>query len=127
MRGHQQLIQMRLGGVVPAYGVEVETGPTSSGWPEQWAALHAKHGVHSPKAYVHISPVDRLERIDLRWVVGIEARVEGTDAARVEAVMEALTGAGASRVIGIVFMPRPGGETEAVEIIDSKGVASWCK
>ena len=127
MRGHHQLIAMRLKGVVPTYGVEVETDHTCSDWPEQWAQLHVRHGIHSPKAYVHIDPHDRLERLDLRWVVGLEVRVEGTVATRVEAVMDALSRAGATRAIGIVFMPRPGGETEAIEIIDSKGVASWCK
>lgn len=127
MRGHQALIQMRLNGWVPLFGVEVETDARCSGWPEQWPQLHAKHGIHSPRAYVHIAPDDRLAGLDLRWVHGLEARVEGMASARVEAVIEALERAGASRVIGIVFTSRPNGESEPVELIDSKGVMSWRK
>ncbi|MCA6217783.1 hypothetical protein KGA65_14705 [Ideonella sp. B7] len=127
MRGHQALIQMRLRGLVPLYGVEIETDARGSGWPEQWPQLHAEYGVHSPQAYVHIEPEDRLALLDLRWVHGLEARVEGIDPQRVNAVVEALALAGALRAIGIVYVPRPGGETDSIEIIDSKGVMSWRK
>lgn len=125
MRGHHDLIEMRRKGFIPAYGVEVETDAKSSGWPEQWPQLHAWIGVHSPMAYVHIGPDERLGLLDLRWAVGLEVRVEGTDSSRVGEVVEAITQAGAARVIGIVFALRSGGETEAREIIDSGGVLTW--
>ena len=72
MRGHHDLIEMRRKGFIPAYGVEVETDAKSSGWPEQWPQLHAWIGVHSPMAYVHIGPDERLGLLDLRWAVGLE-------------------------------------------------------
>lgn len=125
MRGHQALIDMRLQGVVPICGVEIETDAQSSGWPEQWPRLHGMLGVHSPCAYVHIAPEDGLRGLDLRFTKGILVRVEGMSSKRVREVFTAVRNAGASRVIGTVFLPKGAGETETLEVMDSAGVLTW--
>lgn len=120
MRGHEQLIAMRMRGLLPPYGVAIETDAQPSRWPMLWAA-----SPYEPcMAHVHIGPSERLGGLDLRYLVGLEVKVDGQDAERVRAVFEACLRAKAQRVIGVVFTRR-GENCTTQQMMDSKGEANW--
>jgi hypothetical protein len=97
MRGHTDLIAMRLRGKRPA-SVHIDADGLlprriTSGWsvPRHLGAdLHAE---------LVIDPAEELHLLDLRCVVGLVVQVNGLDTPRAEAVGDACVAAGASRVI----------------------------
>jgi len=121
MRGHEPLISMRLGGRVPAYGIEVSTDGDSNPLTSTW------HKDLPFKAYVHIAPSEGLRSLDLRFSAVLPVTVDGMSSRRVREVFEAFTSAKASRVFGNVFIHR-GDDFELIEVFDSKaGGVIWQK
>lgn len=71
MRHHQPLIAMRRAGAKPAV-VDFEVGlydPNLEHWPD-WTPTHAR---------VHLSLADDPKLLDLRFLVGCDVRLMGTD------------------------------------------------
>lgn len=100
MKGHQQLIDMRLRGRLPLslyIGVD-EVWPRwfTSDWTTE--TCHGS-GVH---AHVLVEPEDLIDRLDLRFVVGMTVQVSGDEDARVKAVGMRCLEEGASRVVTFV-------------------------
>lgn len=120
MRGHEPLIAMRLKHKRPAW-VSVAVCKDS------WLARHwHEEGMSGP--HVLIEPSDSIDRMDLRFLVGLHVDIDGdvADEARVKAVFEACLRAGASRVIAGIHRPRGNtGELEMLELLDSAGVLTW--
>ena len=121
MRGHDQLIAMRMRGRVPRYGVCIATDPQDIGWPAAWQTLCMLWGAHPDTAELYIDPTEPIRRLDLRPLVGLSVQVRGCDPARVREVFDAAQHAGAKRVIGVVNR-RAAGELMVVEIFDSEGL-----
>ena len=95
MRGHEAVIAMRLRRRRPRI-VFVSAGRDAS---EQWR----EWAVETPHmAQVEIDDDEALSGLDLRFSVGMVAVVDGSDAARVTRIAEALTEAGAARVVSAV-------------------------
>lgn len=95
MRGHEGLIEMRRRGVVPAI-VFLNTEADSFGETRDWH-------IHNPAtATVLIESKDRPETLDLRFLVGLLVKVDGSDQRLVERVTKACIAAKAARVIASV-------------------------
>jgi len=74
MRGHQELIKMRLEGLKPrglwvCYGID-----NSRGW-EAWS----KAGDTWPYPAIEIQPIENLNQLDLRFAVGLTVHVESNE------------------------------------------------
>lgn len=92
MRGHENIIALRMKGVRPAGMVWLCDYPVKPEFIEwQYASDCA-----SPSVSVH---GDEIGALDLRFVVGLPVDVTGTDARRVKALAGACKRAGASMVI----------------------------
>jgi len=125
MIGHQPLVAMRLAGRRPEFGVSIETDATPSAYPAGWAEFARRWKIAPAQAHVHIGPAEHVPRLDLRFCVGLDVRVEGMISSRVRAVFEVCKLAGARRVTGHVFIPRGPETAELVELMDSRGAATW--
>lgn len=108
MRGHQPLIAMRLRGKCPAaVFIDVGTDPTQAWrtWPgaNPWAEI----------AHVEVPDSERLTSLppQLRFVVGMQVHVNGTNRDRTEALAQMALEAGAKRVIVTTSNP----DTQATE------------
>lgn len=110
MRGHDSLIRMRTTGQKPAM-VEVRCEAPSA---------------YRPVGGIVIEPEDRIERLDLRCVIGCFVMLTGVDDARVREAFAALQDHGAQRVIGHVIKPRAN-DVDLLEIMDTDGVMTWRK
>lgn len=124
MRGHENLIALRMRGAKPANGVRISTDDQDADWPRQHRALYAKLGVVPGTAELHIGQAEDLGLLDLRPLVGLTVTVDGMLARRVRMVCRAALAAGAKRVLGNVYIPRKEG-AEVIEIMDSEGVMTW--
>jgi hypothetical protein len=93
MRGHDALIAFRMRGLCPAAAfVYVGTDALRS-W-ESWP-----HCVRSaPFAAIEVGPADRLSRLDLRCLVGMQVHVHGEEEERVLAVAQRALDDGAASV-----------------------------
>jgi hypothetical protein len=92
MRGHEALIEMRLGGVAP----KAVFFDADGGWPAWWFREWPKY---TPEyAHLQLDPNDNLQRLDLRCVVGLLVHVLGSGE-RQKRLRDAVIRAGASRVI----------------------------
>jgi hypothetical protein len=101
MRGHQPLIALRMSGLAPDL-VSIATEPSPwrdfENWPE-WTDV----------PQIEIEPGDNLRRLDLRFLVAIEAvMVAGVDRERVDAIADACLAAGAKRVLAFAHELYPG-------------------
>lgn len=85
MRGHEPIVQARLQGLVPAW-VLVNDYPCPTDW-TTWGDV--------PTVCVDQDPIDRL---DLRFLVGVKVSVTSPDLARVQALFQKIRAAGASLV-----------------------------
>lgn len=94
MIGHQPLIDMRRRGAVPAMGVEFDFGPV--GIAKDW------HRAGLSTAYITLTDTDRVERLDLRFVVGMDCWVSGEVDALVWELADALKQAGAKKVAWVI-------------------------
>jgi argininosuccinate synthase len=114
MRHHENVIHMRKNGFKPAC-IHLEAGnfvPDWKWWPE--------HDLSN--ARVEIQAQDSPHHLDLRFVVGCQVRVDGTDRTRVRALFDKAQASGAERVIGHVS-----DDTNLIEIMDTEGVMTWQK
>ena len=92
MRGHENIIAMRMKGVKPAGMVwlcDYPIRPEAIEWQYPSDCTNPSVSVHG----------DAIGGIDLRFVVGLPVDVTGTDSARVKALAGACKRAGASMVI----------------------------
>ena len=113
MKGHKELIELRMRGKVPKV-VYLETGklPIASGG----------------DATVWLDQGDMIDRLDLRFLGGLEVTVEGDDQAIVKAAEQAAIKAGAKRVEALVYAPRVTQEQtyfHAISHTDTQGGYSW--
>ena len=74
MRGHQELIKMRMEGIKPmglwvCYGVD-----HSRGW-EAWS----KAGDTWPYPEIEIQPIENLNQLDLRFAVGLTVHIQSNE------------------------------------------------
>lgn len=107
MRGHEQLIATRRGGLQP---VSVQIALTDLPLPK-WCSVNP--GAH---AWLHIGSGDTIERLDLRCLVGMLVVIDGHDEQRVESVHSAAISHGARRVVSTVTEPK---FFDVVKTIDS--------
>lgn len=118
MIGHAALIAMRRKGRAPAW-VEIETDEvTDRRLAREWPA------VLPGCAQLIVNPAETLARLDLRCLLELQVRVQGSDPERVEAVVSAAIEAGARRVLGSVFRPARGG-FEVARMTDTEGTMTW--
>lgn len=120
MRGHEQIITMRLQGVRP----DVVFIWCGTGRLDSWKDWH--HETPS-RPEIEIADGDALPGLDLRFVVGLVVSINGLDSARVAAVHAGCMAAGAKRVLSgfVYFDPsRPGCEGVTGRISDSAAEAS---
>ena len=111
MRGHDHLVAMRRRGMRPiAACFDLDHDPLREWreWPET-----------SRFARIEVQPADRIGLLDLRFIVGMWAFVQGTDAARVRQLHDALKAAGAAVVMSVAYRETAAGELVAVEEFDS--------
>lgn len=98
MRGHEHIVELRRRGVVPIGGVIVDASPLdASQQATDWGREWGKAGMSM--AFVDIEPSETIDRLDLRFAIGLEVQVSGDDANRVREVAQAFVKAGARRVI----------------------------
>lgn len=98
MRGHQPLIAMRMAGRKPR-SVSITMGKVS-GWVLDWNRRPETVG----DAEIEIQDHERVEALDLRFLVGIGCvRIIGQDDSRTAAMIEACKRAGAGRVVAALF------------------------
>jgi hypothetical protein len=115
MRGHEPLVAMRLRGRKPeaCWIVESDGLGITRDW-QQWDASEA-----SP--HVLIEPGDQLQRLDLRFVVGLDVFLDFDDFDRMAAVCEACKLAGAARVVGMTTAGKfP--DADALRMVDTHGI-----
>jgi hypothetical protein len=94
MKGHENLIKMRLAGKKPnAIWVYLRDYPN---WQFNWEFACPD------KPEVFISPKDNLRLLDLRFAVGLTVHIIGNDEARTRDVLSALVAANAKRVIAVL-------------------------
>lgn len=94
MKGHENLIKMRLAGKKPsAIWVYLRDYPN---WDFNWEFACPD------KPEVFISPKDNLRLLDLRFAVGLTVHIIGNDESRTRAVLNALQAANAKRVIAVL-------------------------
>lgn len=119
MRGHLPIVAMRRQHRRPGM-VSFNVGPTTD-----WLADHWQETAGLPP-HVLVEPTDAIDRLDLRFVVGLLVDVSGhvDHRDRVLRIYEACVRAGASRVIGAIHQPKAGG-LDPVEYLDTDGVLTW--
>ena len=90
MRGHEPIVKARQKGAKPAGFVEVLLQP----WPRgDWATTEFRRG------RVFVEPGDTIDLLDLRFAVGCDVLVDGSNRQRVERLYAALQRHKARRVI----------------------------
>lgn len=117
MRGHEALIAMRRQGAKPRR-VTLLTTPGYDRWVATWPTEFPAY------PDIEIAPEDTPERLDLRFLVGLQVHVDGADETRVERVTRCAVAAGAARVIGSVFR-EVGARTELIRMTDTQGDLTW--
>ena len=99
MIGHEPLIAMRKTGIKPA---SVYVSDEVTQLTRDWHAHRTLSGLpmqqHAP--CIAIEDKDTVQRLDLRFLVGLVVFVSGSTEARAKAIFEACKRAGAARVIG---------------------------
>jgi hypothetical protein len=95
MRGHEPIVAQRLRGRKPAscWVVDSDGLGITRDW-QQW-------DVSAATPHVLIEPGEQLQRLDLRFVVGLDVFLDFDDFDRMVAVSEACKRAGAARVVGM--------------------------
>lgn len=101
MRGHEPIVAMRRRRQVPM-AVRLHVGG------DLHETLWRDWPTYTGTAQVHIPDSDNVERLDLRFVVGLLVWVDAYDEARMLAVEEAVKRAGAARVLSALFGPIEG-------------------
>lgn len=104
MTGHEPILALRRGSLKPAF---------------VWLSDHAHTVPHD--LTVRIAPADVPEQLDLRFLVGVTALVDGSDDARVQRIAKACQPI-AKRVIATTCKGR-----DVVRITDTDGALTWPK
>lgn len=119
MIGHEQIVAMRRRGHAPvAVMVAVEQDDylqMSRHWPDSTSGI----------AWVWVQPSDRPQRLDLRFLVGLNVQVCGLEDERVAEVAAAARQAGADRVLSFEHRKQGRGEHarfECVRVTDGERV-----
>ena len=120
MIGQDQIIAVRMAGGAPK-SVSLSLFPI-----KRWV-------INQPPCpdvcmFVEVDDKDRLERLDLRFLVGLVVRVQGYEENRVAGLLGASMRAGAARALGSVFKPPkvPGYSPEVIlKMMDTDGVLVW--
>jgi hypothetical protein len=118
MRGHEQIIALRLRRKAPKT-VQIWCGTDAL---QGWRDWHTSTG----HAEVEIQDGDALSGLDLRFTVGMLVMVNGTDPFRVAAVHAGCLAAGAQRVVSaaVYFDPqRPNADGVVGRVLDSAAEA----
>lgn len=124
MRGHEPLIAMRRSGRrVAAVWFDMDgTGDDWRTWPQalgvEWKRFPNKGG----DAHVQVQRDDSIPRLDLRFVMGLQAWVSGFDERRVRQLHEACAAAGASRVLSTLFRMDAKGTPRTALMLDTAGL-----
>lgn len=119
MRGHEQIIAMRMQRKAPKT-VHIWCGTDAL---KGWSNWHTSTG----HAEVEIADTDTLSSLDLRFTVGMLVMVNGTDPFRVAAVHAGCLAAGAKRVVSasVYFDPqRPNADGVVGRVLDSASEAA---
>lgn len=121
MKGHEQLIALRMAGKRPSF-VSIDAG--DRGNENRLWATWQQLGLNS--AHIVIEPGDRPGLLDLRCVVGLLVIVQGYEQHQrlIEQTHEACKKAGADRVISSV-LGKQNGEAVSLRAMDSEGVLEW--
>lgn len=96
MRGHLPIIAMRRRGIRPLavwFSVD-EPDPRSADWHQA-----------DDEVAVEVLPVDGIGSLDLRFIVGVTAIIQGSNRGRCEAMHHACRAAGAAKVVTHVSQP----------------------
>ena len=114
MRGHEALIALRRRGTKPGCC---------------WLTDHDAQHMHSDwqtvadgTPWVLIEPTDNLDRLDLRFLVGLQVFVAIDKPDRMRAVVDACGRAGASRAVGIATSEDGGSGADSLVMADTSGV-----
>lgn len=92
--------------------IDADGGPVNTEW--------RAHGEH---AAVSVAPSDYPEVLDFRFCAGLLAKVEGTDADRIERIAQQVQ-QHAARVITVQWHPTaPHGDV--IRMTDTEGVMTW--
>lgn len=120
MKGHQQLISMRMKGWRPSVVFLTLGHDGLSSW-RDW------HTQTPHMAQVLVQPDESIALLDLRWAIGLTFIVISEDAGRAQAMTDALVNAQAARVSGAVMRPTgfPEPAWEVAEHFDTHGVLVW--
>ena len=104
MHGHAPILQMRIAGKRPSI-VFLDDYPTPCA--DDWHNPGQRYGeVWEPDSpSVQIDSTDRIEALDLRFLVGVAALVSGSTESRAKALSSACKRAGASMVIASHSFP----------------------
>jgi len=95
MKGHENLVQMRLNGKKPkALWVYLQAQPKSN---YHWDTFTG--GLDMPEVF--IDPSDNVRTLDLRFVIGLTVHVVGGNEERVRAVVRALNDAKAKAIYAV--------------------------
>lgn len=115
MRGHEPLIAMRLRGLKPAscWLTDVDAAGLCREW-QNWAESRAK-------PLVLVEPGENLQRLDLRFLVGLDVFVDMVEPDRMRAVVEACDAAGAHRVVGMSSHPSRHPTADDLVMVDTRG------
>lgn len=122
MRGHEPLLAMRRKGLKPAgvwFALEADEGHRS--WPQSLGIEWRRWPNSTGHATVQIDPADSIGLLDLRFVVGLTAWVQGEDRARVERLHQACQDFGAARVLSCVMGTNHRGQPKLLASFDTDG------
>lgn len=122
MRGHEPLIAMRRAGVTPqSVWFDLDGGDAWKTWSAGMATRWKRFPDAVGNAEILVEAGDSIPRLDLRFVVGLQAWVGGSDERRVRQLHEACVEAGASRVLSTVFRRDEKGMPRTALMLDTAG------
>lgn len=98
MIGHEPILKMRMSGVRPSI---VFINDFADPVAKDWHNPGARYGQVWEPDYptISIEPTDRIEALDLRFLVGMAASVSGSTESRAKALLNACKRAGAAKVV----------------------------
>lgn len=116
MRGQEALIAMRRQGIRPV-AADISDGMDSLGCWRDW-----QHWTGT--AHIDVQPEDRINRLDLRCVIGLFVVIAGRDSGRVQKLHDRCVEAGARGVMATVYAIKPNGDLQALERIETLGATA---
>jgi hypothetical protein len=123
MRGHEPLIAMRRAGKVPgSVALSLYAGTPWRTWAHADPTAFRGFPDAQSTAHVLVEPTDPIARLDLRFLVGLTAWVDGPDTQRVQQLHQACADAGAKRVLSTAQQPDSRGVLRTVAMFDTAGI-----